>query len=87
MIYRCPDDHISFARELRHCGMKDCGKPVEIINNRDIEWFYKISPDGLTISERDLPKILDDRNMPKEVKEAMKKEFPNLKRKKRFGFV
>jgi hypothetical protein len=87
LIYRCPDGHISFARELRHCGMKDCGKPAETISDKDIEWLYKISPNGLAISEKDLPKILDDKNMPKEVKEAVKEVFPDLKRKKRFGFV
>ncbi|HEU4605831.1 MAG TPA: hypothetical protein VFS46_06285 [Nitrososphaera sp.] len=41
----------------------------------------------MAISEKDLPKILDDKNMPKEVKEAVKEVFPDLKRKKRFGFV
>ena len=87
MICRCPDGHISFARELRHCGMKNCGKPAEIISDKDIEWLYKISPNGLAISEKDLHKILDDKNMPKEVKEVVKEVFPELKRKKRFGFV
>jgi hypothetical protein len=67
--------------------MKDCGKPAETISDKDIEWLYKISPNGLAISEKDLPKILDDKNMPKEVKEAVKEVFPDLKRKKRFGFV
>lgn len=86
LIYRCADGHISFARELRHCGMKDCGQPAEIISDKDIEWLYKISPNGLAISEKDLHKILDDKNMPQEVKEAVKKVFPELKGRKRFWF-
>lgn len=67
--------------------MKGCGKPIETISDKDIEWLYKISPNGLAISEKDLHKMLDDKNMPKEVKEAVKEAFPELKRKKRFGFV
>lgn len=87
MICQCPDGHISFAKELQYCGMKGCGKPIRIIRDRDIEWFYKISPDGLAIPEKDLHMILEDKNMPKEVKEAVKEAFPELKRRKRFGFV
>jgi hypothetical protein len=83
LICKCPDGHISFARELRYCGMKGCGKPVTTVSNIDIEWFYKINPDGLAIEEKDLHKILQDRNMPKEVKEIMKETFPEL-RKPRF---
>lgn len=67
--------------------MKNCGKPVKIISNKDIEWFYKISPDGLAMQEQDLHMILEDTNMPKDVTEAVKDLFPELKRKKRFGFV
>lgn len=85
MIYRCPDAHISFARELRYCGMKDCSKQIEVVSNADIEWLYKISPNGLAMSEKDLHKMLNDKNMPKEVKEAVKAAFPELKRK-RFWF-
>ena len=65
--------------------MKGCGKPIETVSDKDIEWFYKISPSGLAMDEKDLHKILDDRNMPKEVKEAVKEVFPLLK-KKRFWF-
>lgn len=31
--------------------------------------------------------ILEDKNMPNEVKEAVKDVFPELKRRKRFGFL
>jgi hypothetical protein len=65
--------------------MKGCSKPVETISDKDIEWFYKISPNGLAMNEKDLHKILDDRNMPKEVKETVKEAFPQL-RKKKFWF-
>jgi hypothetical protein len=67
--------------------MKDCGKPVKIISDKDIDWFYKISPEGLAIQEKDLHMILEDKNMPNEVKEAVKDVFPELKRRKRFGFL
>ena len=86
MISRCPDGHISFARELRHCGMKRCGNPIETISDRDIEWLYKIDPNGLAMNEKDLDMLLEDKNMPKEVKEAVKEVFPDLKGRKRFWF-
>ena len=86
MIYRCHNGHISFARELRHCGLKDCRRSIATISDKDIEWLYKISPNGLAINEKDLYKMLDDKNMPKEVKEAVKEVFPELKDRKRFWF-
>lgn len=67
--------------------MKDCDKPVKIISDKDIDWFYRISPEGLAIREKDLHMILEDKNMPNDVKEAVKNVFPELKRRKRFGFV
>lgn len=67
--------------------MKGCSKPVKIISDKDIEWFYKISPGGLAMQQQDLHMILEDKNMPKDVKEAVKDVFPELKRRKRFGFV
>lgn len=84
LICRCPDGHVSFGKELRYCGMKGCEKPVETISSKDIEWFYKINPGGLAMDEQDLHKILDDRNMPPEVKEAVKEAFPDLKARKKF---
>ena len=85
MIYRCPDGHISFARELRYCGMKGCSKQIEVVSKADLEWLYKISPDGLAMNEKDLRKVLGDKDMPKEVKDGLKEAFPELK-KRRFWF-
>lgn len=88
MIYRCPDGHISFAKDLIHCGMKGCERSAEVISDKDIEWFYRISPEGLAINEKDLHMILKDRNMPKETKAAVLEAFPGLgQRKRRFWFA
>jgi hypothetical protein len=84
MIYRCPDGHISFARELLRCGMKDCDNPVDMVSDVDIEWFYNISPSGLAINEQDLHMILKDRNMPQDVKDRVREIFPAAQKKKRF---
>lgn len=81
MIYRCAEGHISFAKELARCGMRGCEKPVDVVSEINIEWFYGISLEGLAINEADMHKILEDRNMPKEVKEMVKKIFPQLKKK------
>ncbi len=85
LIYRCPDDHISFAKDLRYCGMKGCQQPVEPISEMDIDWFYKISASGLTIHKRDLHMIIRDKNMPGETKKAIAEIFPELKKSKK-GF-
>lgn len=66
--------------------MKGCGKPIETISDKDIEWLYKISPNGLAMHEKDLDKILEDKTMPKEVKDTVKEVFPGLKGRKRFWF-
>ena len=66
--------------------MKGCGNPIETISDRDIEWLYKINPNGLAMNEKDLDMILEDKNMSKEVKEALKEVFPDLKGRKRFWF-
>jgi hypothetical protein len=87
MIYRCLDGHISFSKEqqLTHCGMKGCSRSIDAISDIDVEWFYKISPDGLAINEKDLHMIIEDKNMPKEAKQAVKEAFPKLeKERKRF---
>jgi hypothetical protein len=68
--------------------MKGCGNPIVSISNRDIEWFYKISPGGLAMNEKDLHMMMEDKNMPKEVKKAIVEIFPERKvRKKRFWFT
>ncbi len=77
MIYECDSDHISFSKDnLVYCGMKECRKPVNVKSSMDIDWFYKISPTGLSINRSDLHKILEDKNMPNEVKEKIKEVFP-----------
>lgn len=61
--------------------MKGCEKPVDIVSEIDVEWFYKISPEGLAMNEADLGKILEDKNMPKDVKDLVRNAFPHLKKK------
>jgi hypothetical protein len=58
--------------------MKGCGNPVEAVSDVDIEWFYKISPEGLAMNEADLHMILKDNNMPKDVKKTVRKVFPDI---------
>jgi hypothetical protein len=65
--------------------MKGCELSVDVISERDIDWFYKISPNGLAINEADLNKIIKDRNMPVDVKNAVREVFPSAA-KKRFWF-
>ena len=84
MIYRCSAGHVSFAKDLRHCGMKGCELSVDVISEREIDWFYKINPSGLAINEKDLNQIIKDKNMPEEVKKAIGEIFPQAARKKRF---
>ena len=68
--------------------MKGCEREIEAISDKDIEWFYKISPEGLAIKEKDLHLILKDRNMPKETKAAVLELFPELgQRKWKFWLV
>ena len=81
MIYGCAAGHVSFAKSLARCGMKGCELPVDTISDADIEWFYRISPEGLAINEADLHLILKDRNMPKEVKQVIEATFPGVKKK------
>lgn len=65
--------------------MKGCENETSAISDADIEWFYSISLSGLAINERDLHMILEDRNMPQEVKDRIRKSFPAAqKKKKRF---
>ena len=82
VIYRCQGGHISFAKSLLRCGMKGCERPADIISETEIEWFYRISPEGLAINEKDLNMIIEDRNMPPEVKDAIRQIFPNLKKRR-----
>ena len=93
MIYECQGGHISFSKDyLNACGMRGCNKPTVIISPIDIKWFYKISEKGLSIDRKDLHnliiilnfklndlhKIIEDPNMPRDVKKEITKIFPHL---------
>jgi CO dehydrogenase nickel-insertion accessory protein CooC1 len=79
MIYECPSGHISFSKDnLDICGKGGCGKATVIISPIDIKWFYKIQETGLCIDRTDLYKIIEDPNMPKDVKKQINKIFPHL---------
>jgi hypothetical protein len=62
--------------------MKDCGRPIVIISPIDIKLFYKINESGLCVNRKDLRMILEDRNMPKDVKKTIVRIFPHLKERK-----
>ena len=69
MICECSESHISFSKDnLNICCMSGCGKAIVIISPIDIKWFYKIQEKGLCIQRKDLYKIIEDPNMPKDVK-------------------
>ena len=79
MICECSEGHISFSKDnLNICGMSGCGKATVIISPIDIKWFYKIQEKGLCIHHKDLYKIIEDPNMPKDVKKQIKKVFQDL---------
>jgi hypothetical protein len=83
MISECSSGHICFGKEdLSSCRMKDCGRPTVIISPIDIKWFYKINESGLCINRNDLHMIMEDRNMPKEVKKTILRIFPHLEERK-----
>lgn len=62
--------------------MKDCGRTTVIISPIDIKWFYKINDSGLCINRKDLYMIIEDQNMPKDVKKIIVKVFPHLAERK-----
>jgi hypothetical protein len=64
--------------DLNTCGMRGCNKSTVIISPIDIKWFYKISETGLSIDRKDLHKIIEDPNMPRDVKKEITKIFPHL---------
>ena len=79
MIYECPSGHICFSKEdFGTCRMKGCIKQTDLLSPIDIKWFYKINKNGLCINRADLHMIMDDPNMPKDVKKNLKKVFPHL---------
>ena len=79
MIYECPEGHICFSKDdLNICGKEGCGKATVIVSPIDIKWFYKIQETGLCIDHKDLYKVIEDPNMPKDVKKQINKIFPHL---------
>ncbi|HZL22922.1 MAG TPA: hypothetical protein VFC05_06325 [Nitrososphaeraceae archaeon] len=79
MIYECQGGHVSFSNNyLNACGMTGCNKSTVMISPIDIKWFYKISKKGLSIDRKDLHKIIEDPNMPREVKKEITKIFQHL---------
>ena len=83
MISECSRGHICFGKgDLSSCAMKDCARPTAIISPVDIEWFYKINASGLCIKRDDLHMIIEDQNMPKDVKKVILRIFPHLERRK-----
>jgi len=79
MIYGCQDDHVCFSKDnLTFCRMKGCNKDTTAISPLDIDWFYKINKNGLCIKRNDLHKIMEDPNMPRDVKKHIGKIFFNI---------
>ena len=58
--------------------MTACNKPTIVVSPIDIRWFYKIRETGLCINRKDLHKIIEDPNMPKDVKKEITKIFLEL---------
>lgn len=76
MIYECSDKHICFSKdELVICGMTGCSRQTVKINNENINWFYRINKNGLCIERDSLHMIIEDPNMPKDVKAKVQKVF------------
>jgi hypothetical protein len=80
MIYECQQGHICFSNndDLDRCAMTGCTKSTIVISTIDIDWFYKISELGLCVERKDLHKIIEDLNMPKDVKKQITKIFSHL---------
>ena len=75
MIFECPQGHICFSKvNLDVCGMKG-NRSTLIVDLMDITWFYKISETGLCINKSEIHKIIEDPNMPKDVKKQIRKVF------------
>lgn len=83
MISECSSGHICFGkRDLSSCRMNDCGRTTVIISPTDIKWFYKINELGLCINRKDLHMIMEDQNLPKDVKKTILRIFPHLEGRK-----
>ena len=55
--------------------VKGCGKTTLVISPIDIKWFYKINKTGLCINRSELHKIIEDPNMPNNVKRQIQEVF------------
>ncbi|MFZ0202924.1 MAG: hypothetical protein WAL46_04425 [Nitrososphaeraceae archaeon] len=55
--------------------MKGCSRSTLIVDPIDIKWFYKISETGLCINKNEIHKIIEDPNMPNDVKKQIRKIF------------
>jgi len=83
MISECSSGHICFGKvDLSSYTMRDCGRPTVIISPIDIQWFYKINESGLCINRKDLHMIIEDQNMPQNVKKTILRIFPHLEARK-----
>jgi hypothetical protein len=79
MISESSSGHICFGKgDLSSCAMGDYGRPTVIISPIDIKWVYKINDSGLCINRKDLHMIIEDKNMPKDVKKIIQRIFPRL---------
>jgi len=79
MIYKCSSDHICFTKdEIKSCGVRGCLNTPVLIHSENIKWFYKINKNGLCINKNDLHKIVEDPNMPQDVKKTILKIFFNI---------
>ena len=79
MIYECQKGHICFSKDdLNTCGMKGCDKTTVIISPKDINWFYKINETGLCVNRNDLHRLIEDPNIPRDVKKEITKIFSTL---------
>ncbi len=78
MIYECSSKHICFSKdELINCGMAGCRKQTIIVSTENINWFYRINKNGLCITRDNLHRIIEDPNMPNDVKAKVRKIFFN----------
>ena len=76
MIYECSSKHICFSKdELINCGMVSCRKQTVKVSTENINWFYRINKNGLCITRDDLHLIIEDPNMPNDVKAKVRKIF------------
>jgi hypothetical protein len=57
--------------------MAGCRKQTIIVSTENINWFYRINKNGLCITRDNLHRIIEDPNMPNDVKAKVRKIFFN----------